>query len=414
MIIKQGFKRYVLLAGLAFLLGLTPLRAAETGVVPGLEVLLSEKKVLIEGKRVGLITNHSGVDRNMRHAIELLSHTPGVKLTALFAPEHGIRGMAEAGDKVGDGIDQRSGVPIYSLYGAVRRPTPEMLQNVDVLIYDIQDVGVRFYTFISTLGECMTAAAERGIPFILLDRPNVLGDTAIEGRMLDIARFKSFVGAYLIPIRYGWTLGELAGFIKDNIKKDLGKELELTVVKMKNWKRAMWYDQTGLSWIPPSPNIPSLAAATVYPGMCLIEGTNVSEGRGTTLPFEMIGAPWIDGYKLADEMNALKLPGVLFRPVSFTPTFSKFQGQGCQGLQVHVTDRNRFQAVRTALHVLSTIRKDYPTQFQWRENSIDRLSGSDEVRKAIDQETPVDTILASWEDGLKAFDALRKRYFLYE
>jgi uncharacterized protein YbbC (DUF1343 family) len=403
-----------LLAGIVVLLSSYSQSASETGVVPGLEVLLGEKKALIEGKRVGLITNHSGVDRNMRHAIDLLSHMPGVKVTALFAPEHGIRGMAQAGDKVVDIVDERSSVPIYSLYGTIRRPTSEMLNNVDVLVYDIQDVGVRFYTFISTLGECMAAAAEKGIPFILLDRPNVLADTGIEGRMLDIARFKSFVGAYAIPIRYGWTLGELAGFIKDNIKKDLGKELELTVVKVKNWKRAMWYDQTGLSWIPPSPNIPSLATATVYPGMCLIEGTNISEGRGTTLPFEMIGAPWIDGYKLADELNALKLPGVLFRPASFTPNLSKFQGQGCQGLQLIVTDRMRFRSVRTALYILSTLRKEYPNQFQWRDSSIDRLSGSDDVRKAIDQGIPVDKILASWEDGLKAFDALRSRYFLYQ
>jgi uncharacterized protein YbbC (DUF1343 family) len=414
MIKISSLDRYTLFAGVIAIIGFGSLRASETGVVPGLEVILGENKALIEGKRVGLITNHSGVDRNLRHAIDLLSHAPGVKLTTLFAPEHGIRGVAQDGDKVVDSIDDRTGVPIYSLYGSVRRPTPEMLKNVDVLVYDIQDVGVRFYTFISTLGECMAAAAENGIPFILLDRPNVLADTGLEGRMLDIARFKSFVGYYPIPIRYGWTPGELAGFIKDTIKKDLGKDLALTVVKVKNWKRAMWYDQTGLSWIPPSPNIPSLATATVYPGMCLIEGTNVSEGRGTTLPFEMIGAPWIDGYKLADELNALKLPGVLFRPTSFTPNASKFQGQGCQGLQVHVMDRTRFQAVRTALHILSTIRKLYPNQFQWRENHMDRLSGSDDVRKAIDQGIPADKILASWEDALKAFDALRKRYFLYE
>jgi uncharacterized protein YbbC (DUF1343 family) len=383
--------------------------AAGPAVVPGLEGVLTEQKARIEGRRAGLITNHSGVDRAMHHAIDLLSQAPGVKLTALFAPEHGIRGMAQAGDKVVDGVDERSGVPVYSLYGAIPRPTPEMLKNVDVLIYDIQDVGVRFYTFISTLGECMAAAAEKGIPFIVLDRPNVLADTRIEGRMIELKRFKSFVGAYAVPIRYGWTLGELAGFIKDG----LPNKLQLTVVKMKNWNRSLWFDQTGLTWIAPSPNIPTAATAIVYPGLCLIEGTNLSEGRGTALPFELVGAPWLDGYKLADRLNALKLDGVLFRPASFTPNASKFQNQGCQGIQVHVTDRQRFQSVRTALHILSVIRKEYPSQFQWRESHMDRLAGSDDVRKAIDLGTPVDQILASWEPGLKAFDESRKRYFLY-
>jgi uncharacterized protein YbbC (DUF1343 family) len=410
---RLGLRRCATMGGIILLISLGTLQAADKGVIPGLELLLTEQKALIEGKRVGLITNHSGVDRNMRHAIDLLSHAPGVKLTALFAPEHGIRGIAEAGDKVVDSIDERSGVPIYSIYGPVRRPTPEMLKNVDVLIYDIQDVGVRFYTFISTMGECMAAAGEKGIPFLVLDRPNVLADTAVEGRMLDISRFKTFVGAYEVPIRYGWTLGELAGFVKETIKKESGKELQLVVVKLKNWKRDMWYDQTGLSWIPPSPNIPTLASAIVYPGMCLIEGTNVSEGRGTTLPFETCGAPWIDGYKLADQLNSLKLPGVLFRPTSFNPTFSKFQGQACQGIQLHVMDRNRFQAVRTALHVLSILRKEYPAQFQWRESHMDRLSGSDDVRKAIDQGISVDRIMTSWEEGLKAFNTLRQRYLLY-
>ena len=254
--------------------------------IPGLEVLLTEQRALIAGKRVGLITNHSGVNRQMNHAIDLISKTPGARLTALFAPEHGIRGLIQAGGKVVDTVDERSGVRVYSVYGAVRRPTPQMLAEVNVLIYDIQDVGARFYTFISTMGEGMEAAAEQGIPFIVLDRPNPLADTRVEGRMIDM-RLKSFVGAYPIPIRFGMTPGELAGFYRDRMEK----KVNLKVVKMKNWKRSMWYDQTGLAWTPPSPNIPTLAAAIVYPGTCLIEGTNVSEGRGTTTPFEMIGAP---------------------------------------------------------------------------------------------------------------------------
>jgi len=382
--------------------------AAGQTVVPGLEVLLTEQKALIAGKRVGLITNHSAVDRQMRSAIDLLAAAPGVKLVALFGPEHGVRGAAQAGESVEASTDPRTGVPIHSLYGRISRPTPEMLKGVDVLLFDIQDAGVRFYTYINTMGRCMEAAAEQGIPFVVLDRPNPLADTAIEGRLLDVARFKSGVGAYAIPIRYGLTIGELAGFINDRLKK----AAKLTVVKMKNYRRSLWYDQTGLQWIAPSPNIPSPATATVYPGMCLIEGTNVSEGRGTTQPFEMIGAPWLDGDKLADSLNALKLPGVLFRPASFTPIFSKFKDQACRGIQVHVTDRQSFRAVRVVLHIIAAVRQSHPDQFRWLK-SIDLLSGSDDLRLAMDRNTPVDDILASWAPEISKFDAARKRYFLY-
>ena len=393
----------------ALLLGFCTATAAAPQVVPGLEVLLQEQKSLIEGKRVGLITNHSGVDRQLRHGIDLIAKAPGVKLTAIFAPEHGIRGTVQAGGKIADTTDPKTGVTVYSLYGGTSRPTPEMLKNVDVLVYDIQDAGARFYTYISTMGECMEAAADRGIPFIVLDRPNPLADTALEGRMLDLERFKSFVGAYAIPIRYGLTIGELAGFVKDGMKKDV----RLTVVKMKNYRHSLWYDETGLPWIAPSPNLPTLASVTVYPGMCLFEGTNLSEGRGTMQPFEMIGAPWLDADRLVDDLTALKLAGVLFRPVSFTPTSSKHQGQLCQGIQVHVTDRQRYRSVQVALHILSLIRRNHPAQFQWRESSIDRLSGSDELSLSMDKGLSVEQILVSWEPALKKFAATRKKYLLY-
>jgi len=393
----------------ALLLGFCTATAAAPQVVPGLEVLLQEQKSLIEGKRVGLITNHSGVDRQLRHGIDLIAKAPGVKLTAIFAPEHGIRGTVQAGGKIADTTDPKTGVTVYSLYGATSRPTAEMLKNVDVLVYDIQDAGARFYTYISTMGECMEAAADRGIPFIVLDRPNPLADTALEGRMLDLERFKSFVGAYAIPIRYGLTIGELAGFVKDGMKKDV----RLTVVKMKNYRHSLWYDETGLPWIAPSPNLPTLASVTVYPGMCLFEGTNLSEGRGTMQPFEMIGAPWLDADRLVDDLTALKLAGVLFRPVSFTPTSSKHQGQLCQGIQVHVTDRQRYRSVQVALHILSLIRRNHPAQFQWRESSIDRLSGSDELSLSMDKGLSVEQILVSWEPALKKFAATRKKYLLY-
>ena len=376
--------------------------------IAGLEVLLTEQQALVAGKRVGLITNHTGVDRQMNHAIDLIRKAPGARLTALFAPEHGIRGLVQAGGKVADTVDERSGVKIYSLYGAVRRPTPEMLAEVDVLVYDIQDVGARFYTFISTMGEGMDAAAEKGIPFIVLDRPNPLADLRVEGRMMDMS-YKSFVGAYPIPARFGMTPGELAGFYRDRMEK----KVDLKVVKMRNWKRSTWYDQTGLAWIPPSPNIPTLTAAIVYPGTCLIEGTNVSEGRGTTTPFEIIGAPWIDGYKLADELRKANLPGILFRPAGFTPTFSKYQGEVCQGVQLHVVDRDRFEPVRTALHLLKALKQLWPDKFQWR-SSLDRLSGSDDVRLALDRGDTPEQIVESWSAALKEYEEVRRGYFLYD
>jgi len=386
----------------------SPGHANQQAVIPGVEVLLSEQLNLIRGKRVGLITNHSGVDRKLRHDIDLLASAPGVKLTAFFSPEHGIRGAAQAGEKVRSAIDAKIGVPIHSLYGETRRPTAEMLRDVDVLLYDIQDIGSRFYTYISTLGECMQAAAERKIPLIVLDRPNPLGGNTVEGPLLD-PTFRSFVGAYAIPIRYGLTPGELAGWIKSNLKLDL----ELSIVKMKHWTRAQWYEETNLIWVPPSPNIPTMASAMVYPGMCLIEGTNLSEGRGTTTPFEIVGAPWLDGIKLAERLNALALPGALFRPVTFTPTLSKFSGESCQGVQLHVADRKSFRPLPTALAIVEDIRRNYPEQFQFKSAHFDRLSGTDAVRKAMERNEPVGEIVATWQKDLKEFEAARRKFLLY-
>jgi uncharacterized protein YbbC (DUF1343 family) len=405
--IRLTFASFVVLLMVS---GVAPVSAQ---VVPGLEVLLQEQKSLIEGRRVGLVANHTSVDRRLRHAADLLAKAPGVKLTAIFAPEHGFRGMAQAGDDIANAIDDRTGVPVHSLYGATMRPTPEMLKDVDVLLFDIQDVGVRFYTYISTMGECMAAAAEQGIPFIVLDRPNPLPDVMLQGRMIDLARFRSFVGSYAVPIRYGWTIGELAGFVRDGLQESLKKDVKLTVVKMKNYRRTMWYDETGLAWISPSPNIPTLTTATVYPGMCLFEGTNLSEGRGTMLPFESIGAPWLDPYKVIEQLSALQLEGVLFRPVFFNPTSSKHQGVVCRGIQVHVTDRGRFDSVKVALHMLAIIKRNHPNEFGWRDSHMDRLTGSDEVRLAMDQGKSPDEIIASWRPEVAAFDAMRQEYILY-
>lgn len=397
-------------AAIGLLLSAWIITPAQRGVVPGVEVLLGEERALVEGRRVGLVTNHTGIDREARHAADLIARAPNVRLTALFAPEHGLRGFAQAGDRIADSNDERTGVPVYSLYGNTRRPTREMLEEVDVLVYDIQDVGARFYTYISTMGECMEAAADKGIPFIVLDRPNPLADTAIEGPMLDLERFRSFVGAYRIPIRYGLTIGELAGFVRDQV----GKDVDLRVVRMKNYRRGLWYDETGLPWVAPSPNIPSASTVIVYPGMCLFEGTNLSEGRGTMQPFETIGAPWLDAYRLADDLRSLDLEGVLFRPVSFVPTSSKHQGEVCRGIQLHVTDRGRFESVSVALHILSIVRRNHPSDFRWRESSIDRLSGSDDLRKRMDEGLSVARILEGWEADLESFDRARRKYFLYD
>jgi uncharacterized protein YbbC (DUF1343 family) len=383
-------------------------QANQQPVIPGIEVLLSEQLHLIRGKRVGLITNHSGVDRRLRHDIDLLASAPGVKLTALFSPEHGIRGAAQAGEKVRSAVDAKTGVPIHSLYGETRHPTAEMLSDVDVLIYDIQDIGSRFYTYISTLGECMQAAAERRIPLIVLDRPNPLGGEIIEGPLLDLT-FRSFVGTFAIPVRYGLTSGELAGWIKSDLKLDL----ELSIVKMKHWTRAQWYEETNLIWVPPSPNIPTMASAMVYPGMCLIEGTNLSEGRGTTTPFEIVGAPWVDGIKLAERLNTQKLAGVLFRPVAFTPTLSKFSGEACQGVQLHVADRKSFRPLPTALVIIQDIRRNYREQFQFKSAHFDRLAGTDTVRKAMERNEPVADIVSTWQKDLKEFETARKKFVLY-
>jgi uncharacterized protein YbbC (DUF1343 family) len=396
------------LIAMSTLLLVRPASANDPSVIPGIEVLLSEQISLIRGKRVGLITNHTGVDRRLRHDIDLIAAAPEVKLTALFSPEHGIRGASQAGEKVQSSIDAKTGVPVHSLYGETRRPTAAMLKDVDILVYDIQDIGSRFYTYISTLGECMQAAGERKIPLIILDRPNPLGGNVIEGPRLDPA-FRSFVGAYAIPIRYGLTAGELAGWIKTQLKLDL----ELSVVKMKHWTREQWYEETNLIWVPPSPNIPTMASALAYPGMCLFEGTNLSEGRGTTTPFEVVGAPWIDGIKLAERLNTQALPGVLFRPVSFTPTLSKFSGETCQGVQLHVADRTLFRPLPTALAIIEDIRRNYPGQFEFKSTHFDRLAGSDAIRKALERDQPAAAIVREWETDLRGFEIERKKLFLY-
>jgi uncharacterized protein YbbC (DUF1343 family) len=408
--------RHAVVALLAMLACATPFVApaavapehATTGFQTGIEVLLHDRLDLIRGKRVGLITNPTGVDRELVSDVDLLAHAPGVHLVALFGPEHGIRGEQQAGASVGSNRDPVTGVPVYSLYGKTRQPTPAMLKGVDVLVFDIQAVGARFYTYLYTMADAMKAAAAAHIPILVLDRPNPISGIAVQGPVLD-PKFASFVGEYPIPLRYGMTIGELAGFF--NRQFHIGADL--TVVKMHGWKRSMYYDDTPLQFVMPSPNMPTETTALVYPGMGLVEGTNVSEGRGTTRPFELVGAPWIDAEKLSRVLNDKHLPGVRFRPVHFTPTFSKYEGKSCNGIEVHVMDRDAFAPVIVGLTVIATIHDLYPHQFAFNASDFDRLVGNDWIRQDIGKGIPVSEMRQRWQAGLSQFEKIRQKYLLY-
>lgn len=378
----------------------------------GLQVLLAQRLNLLTGRRVGLVTNPTGVLPDLTLNVDALL-AAGVRVTALFGPEHGLRASAPDGQAVPSGRDPRTNLPVHSLYGPIKKPTPEMCADVDVFVYDIQDVGARFYTYIWTLSYVMEAAAELGKPVIVLDRPNPLGGLRMEGGLLD-ERYSSFVGRWPIPWRHGLTPGELARWFNQRTACDL------TVVPLSGWQRYMWYDETGLPWVPPSPAMPTLNTAVVYPGTCLFEGTTMSEGRGTALPFEWIGAPWMDGEAWARHLNQLGLPGVRFRPVAFTPSASKHAGLECYGVQVHVLDRDSFLPVRTGLHMLATARRLAPAHFTWLPSSwegrpphIDLLSGGPGVREILSAGGSVAAIEATWPQGLAAFEAQRQASLLY-
>jgi len=382
----------------------------------GAEVLLHESFNFIKGKRVGLVTNQTGVIGNLRHIADVLYEAPEVKLTALFGPEHGIRGDVQDALSIESYIDERTGLPVYSLYGETRKPTAEMLSNIDVLLLDLQDVGARYYTYLYTMSYAMMAAAEAGIKFVVLDRPNPINGVSVEGNILEL-RFRSFVGQYPIPVRYGMTIGELAMLFNG----EYGIDADLTVIKMNNWRRDMWFDDTGLIWVQPSPNIPTLEAATVYPGTCLLEGTNVSEGRGTTKPFEVFGAPWMDCAKLTAELASRDLQGVLFRQAYFIPTFSKYRGERCCGVQVHVTDRRIFKPFETGLHIIDAINRIHPDEFEWikpkpgsRHYYFDLLVGTDRIREQLQEGLPVERIIEGFQDELSSFMEVRRDYLLYD
>jgi len=380
-------------------------------VKTGLTVLLEDNLELIEDKSVGLITNATGINEDLEDNVSLFCRHPNIHLKAIFSPEHGLWGAAQDEISVLSFQHEGTSIPVHSLYGKTRKPTREMLEGIDVLIFDIQDVGVRFYTYISTMTMAMEACAEFGLGFVVLDRPNPINGLRIEGNMLE-PEFRSFVGYFPMPVRHGMTTGELARFYNDQFQITA----RLDVVSMFGWRRDMWFDDTGLQWVMPSPNMPTLDTAIVYPGTCLIEGTNVSEGRGTTRPFEVMGAPWIDAKRLADGLNGLSLAGAGFRPAHFIPIFAKYKDQSCAGVQLHVLDREKFAPVRTVLIMIETIRRMYPQEFQWRGSDrpyLDLLMGTDKVRKQMSSGESVDSIISSWEDEVARFSKNRGSYLLY-
>lgn len=383
----------------------------EGRILPGIDVLLEEHLETLAGKRVGLITNHTGLTADSISTIDALANAPNVDLVALFGPEHGLRGLAEAGELVDSDVDAMTGLPIRSLYADTRAPTAAMLEDIDVLVFDIQDIGARYYTYIWTMALAMEAAAQHGKEFIVLDRPNPIGGQRVDGNVLDTA-YASFVGLYPVPMRHGMTVGEMAQLVNN----EFAIQANLTVVPVRGWTRTVWYDSTALPWIRPSPNMPSLESAAHYPGTCLFEGTNLSVGRGTSEPFRQIGAPWLDAPALASRLNTRSLPGVTFDTTTMTPVSpgdDKYADEPLRALRFTVTDRSTYDPSATALIVLEEIRAHHPNDFAFRDAGFDRLAGTDRIRLDLLSGVPADSIVARWQAQREAFLAMRSRYLLY-
>lgn len=394
-------------------------------VKPGLDILLEDYLPFLKGKRIGIITNPSGVTCGLELNVDALAKAK-VDIRAIYAPEHGFRAAAKEGEKVDTYTDPETGIPVYSLYGASHKPTAEMLKDIDILIFDLQDGGVRFYTFISTLLEAAESCVENGKVLMVTDRPDPINGLDVEGNILNM-EFKSFVGSSPIPIRYGLTPGELVRFYNSYFKLGMKEYIagissgspdpkNLWIIPMSGWDRGMWYNQTGLQWVPPSPNFATPDTATVFPGCCFIEGINLSEGRGTVRPFEWIGAPYIDAEKWAAHLNNLSLPGVKFRPNYFIPHYSKHSGKMCHGIQVHILDRNTFVPTTTGLHLLQSLHQLYPKELEWIKFSryfIDNLLGTDTVRLTILENQPVEPLIKKWKDESEQFKKDRKPFLIY-
>ncbi|MFC1853273.1 exo-beta-N-acetylmuramidase NamZ domain-containing protein [candidate division CSSED10-310 bacterium] len=386
-------------------------------MLTGLQVLMRDNFAPLEGCRIGLVVNHISVADDLLPSYIHFLKNPALQLGRIFAPEHGLWGVAQDQEKVSTSIDSHTGQQIVSLYGSRLAPTAEMIADLDVLVFDVQDIGARYYTFIYTVLLMMKECARFGKKCLILDRPNPLGGLKREGNILD-KQYSSFVGLYPLPVVHGLTVGEIASYI--NTSFNLGCELQ--VIACEGWQRAMYYDETGLVWIPPSPNMPTLQTALVYPGCCLFEGTNISEGRGTTLPFEMVGAPWIDPWAWVSELNKLNLSGVTFRPLFFKPLTNKYAGQICGGVQIHVSDRTQFPAYFNGIAMIKTAHDLYPEQFAWKSPPyefeterlpIDILTGTNLIRRNIEDGDHISLVSAGWDQGIAEFEARVAHYLLY-
>jgi uncharacterized protein YbbC (DUF1343 family) len=390
----------------------------KTRVTVGLENLLAEKSSLLKGARVGLACNQASVDHNFQHAADLFHAHPDINLTALFGPQHGSRGdLQDNMIETEHAIDRITQVPVYSLYSATREPTEEMLKDVDILVFDMQDVGCRIYTFNYTMANCMRAARRFGKKVIVCDRPNPIGGATVAGNVLD-PEYASFVGQFPLPTRYGMTVAELARMFNDHFKIDC----DLEVVPLEGWSRANWFDETDAPWVMPSPNIPTIDTTAVFPGTVHFEGTQISEGRGTTRPFELVGAPYIVPEQYAARLNAIGFPGVYFRSCVFQPTFQKHARVSCGGVQIHVTNRKDFEPVVVGVAMVKTAFEMYPDDFRWKEppyeyvydrNPFDVIAGTNELRQAFERGDSLETIDASWQTPLAAFKEVRERFLLY-
>ena len=378
---------------------------SEARVLTGIDVLERDGFKQLAGMKIGLVTNHTGRNREGRSIIDVLNQANGVRLVALFSPEHGIRGLAD--EKISDSKDERTGLPIYSLYGETRRPKPEQLKELDALVFDIQDIGTRFYTYISTLGYVMEEAAKARLPVFVLDRPNPIGGLAVEGPIADGDKL-SFTAYHTIPVRHGMTMGELAQLF--NQQRQIS--CDLRVIRMDGWRRNMWFDATNLTWINPSPNMRSLSEATLYPGIGLLETTNVSVGRGTDTPFEIVGAPWIKGNQLADFLNTRRIPGIRFVPIRFKPEASVFKGEECEGINIIITDRSNFRPLLTGIEIATALRRLYPEQ--WKVDSYLRLLVNADTLERVKRGEAAADIVQSWNERLEEFRRARAKFLLYE
>jgi uncharacterized protein YbbC (DUF1343 family) len=384
----------------------------------GLERLLDDRIAVLKDARIGLVCNQASVDHSLRHAADVLFDHPAINLTTLFGPQHGIRGDVQDNMiETGHARDRRTGLPIYSLYSDTREPTDEMLNDVDVIVVDLQGVGCRIYTFAYTMANCMRVAARLGKKVVVCDRPNPIGGEKVAGNVTE-AGHESFVGQYLLPTRHGMTMGELARLFNEHF----GIGCELEIVKLAGWSRNLWYDDTDGPWVMPSPNIPTPDSCKVFPGTVHLEGTQMSEGRGTTRPFELVGAPYIQADQYASELMKLNLPGVLFRASVFMPTFQKHGGKACGGVQIHVTDREAFEPVQTGIAIVKTAYDMYPNDFRWKDppyeyeytrNPFDVISGTTKLREQIERGDSLEAIVDSWQPRLDEFRAVRQSYLLY-